>query len=97
MLRNRVLLTQVREEKVKIHTERKICVVCKGDALGFMYTCMCNTIYCENCARALINLENACWVCNRPIDPEKPVKSYEKKEEERTTEKVAQKEKMEKK
>ena len=70
--------TQVREEEVTIHRERKICVVCKGDVLGFMYTCKCDTIYCENCARALTNLENACWVCDAPFDTSKPTQPYEK-------------------
>ncbi|MEE9376479.1 MAG: tetratricopeptide repeat protein [Candidatus Lokiarchaeia archaeon] len=70
--------TQVREEEVTIHRERKICIVCKGDVLGFMYTCKCDTIYCENCARALTDLENTCWVCNAPIDTSKPIKPYEK-------------------
>jgi hypothetical protein len=70
--------TQVREEEVTIHRERKICIVCKGDVLGFMYTCKCDTIYCENCARALTDLENSCWVCNAPIDTSKPIKPYEK-------------------
>ncbi|MFX1567202.1 MAG: tetratricopeptide repeat protein [Promethearchaeota archaeon] len=70
--------TKVREEEVTIHRERKICIVCKGDVLGYMYTCKCDTVYCENCARALTDLENACWVCNAPIDMSKPIKPYEK-------------------
>ncbi len=79
LLRNRLTLTsQITEEKVTIHKARKICVVCKGDILGFMYTCSCDTIYCDNCARALIDLENVCWVCNAPIDSSKPSKSYKK-------------------
>ena len=53
-------------------------MVCKGDVLEYMYTCKCDTVYCENCARALTDLENACWVCNAPIDISKPIKSYEK-------------------
>ncbi|MCK4380817.1 MAG: tetratricopeptide repeat protein [Candidatus Lokiarchaeota archaeon] len=70
--------TQVREEEVTIHREKKICIVCKGDVLGFMFTCKCDTVYCENCARALTDLENTCWVCNAPIDKSKPIKPYEK-------------------
>jgi hypothetical protein len=27
------------------------------------------------------NLENACWVCNAPIDPSKPVKPFKKETE----------------
>jgi len=83
MLRERAALTAIiSEEKVTIHKERKICLVCKGEALGFTYICQCDAIYCDNCARALIDLENVCWVCNAPIDKSKPVKSYEKDEEE---------------
>jgi len=70
--------TQVKEEEITIHRERKICIVCKGAVLGFMYTCKCDTIYCENCARALTNLENACWLCDAPIDKSKPTQPYEK-------------------
>ena len=81
MLRKRAALTAIiSEEMVTIHKERKICLVCKGEALGFTYICQCDAIYCENCARALIDLENVCWVCNAPIDKSKPVKSYEKDE-----------------
>lgn len=69
---------QVREHKVTIHRDRKICIVCKGDVLGYMYTCKCDTIYCEKCARAVTALENACWVCNAPIDMSKPIIPYEK-------------------
>ncbi|MFX1574383.1 MAG: hypothetical protein ACFFB0_16710, partial [Promethearchaeota archaeon] len=65
------------EEEVSIHKERKVCLVCRGEVLGYMYICKCDTIYCENCARALTNLENACWVCNAPLDLSKPIKPYE--------------------
>ncbi len=83
MLRKRAALTAIiSEEKVTILKERKICLVCKGEALGFTYICECDALYCDNCARALIDLENVCWVCDTPIDKVKPVKSYEKDEEE---------------
>ncbi|MFX1572313.1 MAG: tetratricopeptide repeat protein [Promethearchaeota archaeon] len=78
MIRNRkTLLTQIFEEKVEIHKEQKICLVCKGQALGFTYICDCGAIYCENCALALSNLENICWVCDSPIDKSKPIKPYQ--------------------
>lgn len=77
LLQKRLTLTsQVKEETVTIHKDRKICLVCKGDILGFMFTCSCDTLYCENCARALTKLENLCWVCNAPIDILKPTKPY---------------------
>lgn len=68
--------TQVSEEKVAIHTEKKICLVCRGDVIKFSYICECGAIYCENCARALTNLENVCWVCETQIDSLKPIKSF---------------------
>ena len=83
MVSNRVVLARVTEEKVTVHKERKICLVCKGEIVGFMYVCECDTIYCENCTRALAELENICWVCNAPLDETKPVKPY--KEEDKNT------------
>ncbi len=68
--------TQISEETVTVHKDKKVCIVCKGEVLGFSYICKCNAIYCENCARALSDLENVCWVCNTPIDSSKPVKSF---------------------
>ncbi|MCK4382842.1 MAG: tetratricopeptide repeat protein [Candidatus Lokiarchaeota archaeon] len=68
--------TQISEETVTVHKDKKVCLVCKGEALGFTYICKCDAIYCENCARALSDLENVCWVCNTPIDRSKPVKSF---------------------
>lgn len=76
MARNRAVVAQITEEKVTVHKERKICLVCKGEIVGFMYVCDCDTIYCENCTRALAELENICWVCNAPLDDTKPVKPY---------------------
>ncbi len=76
-----VLTLQVTEEKVTIHKEKKICLVCRGEVLRFSYICECGAIYCENCARALTNLENVCWACNVPIDYSKPVKPYKEKDE----------------
>ena len=58
--------------------EKKICVVCKGKAIGFnIYICSnCETVYCQKCVRTLSNLENTCWACNVPLDPSKPTKPY---------------------
>ena len=67
----------ITEEEVTFHRERKICLVCKGKVGGFNFICPgCDALYCEHCARSLANLENACWVCNGPIDPSKPLKPY---------------------
>ncbi len=79
---NRVILTtQVTEEKVSVYKDKKICLVCKGEVIRFSYICECGVIYCENCARALTNLENVCWACDIPIDYSKPVSPYKEEEE----------------
>jgi len=80
--KNTVLRPQLAEEKVTISIETKICLVCRGEVLRFFYICECGAIYCENCARALTNLENVCWACDVQIDYSKPVEPY--KEEEKT-------------
>ncbi len=74
------LTTQVKEEKITVHRERKICIICKGKISGFMYICDCDALYCEKCARVLIDIENVCWVCNTPIDLAEPIKPYKKDE-----------------
>jgi len=81
MVQNLTMLTpQVTEEKVAIHKEIKICLVCRGEVLRYTYICECGAIYCENCARAVSNLENICWACDEPIDYLKPVKPYKEEE-----------------
>jgi tetratricopeptide (TPR) repeat protein len=93
IVKSRTILTaQIREEKVAISKERKICLVCRGEVFGFSYICKCGANYCENCARALTNLENVCWACEVPIDYLKPVKPFKDemekmKVEEKTKEK----------
>ncbi len=75
--------TQVSEEKVTVYKERKKCLVCLGDIEGFdIYICpKCDSIYCKNCAKALIEIENVCWSCESPIDKAKPVKFLKKEKE----------------
>ena len=70
------ITTQISEHKVTIHRDKKVCLVCKGEIKGYMFVCDCDAIYCENCARALTDLENVCWVCNAAIDILKPTKPY---------------------
>lgn len=69
---------QITEEEVTYYREQKICMICKGKVSGFnIFLCPnCETIYHEECARALSNAENACWVCNGPIDNSKPSKPF---------------------
>jgi len=71
-----MMKTQIVEDKVAIHKEKKICLVCRGEVLRFSYICECGAMYCENCARAVSNLENVCWACEVPIDYSKPVKPF---------------------
>ncbi len=78
---------RITEEEVSISKEKKICLVCKGKVLGITFICpKCETFYCEKCSKALIDLENACWACNAPIDKSKPSKPYKEEEEEITVE-----------
>jgi len=73
---------QITEEEVSISKEKQICLVCKGKVEGFNFICLeCKAFYCQKCAQALIQLENACWVCNSPIDKSKPVKIFKEEEE----------------
>jgi hypothetical protein len=69
---------QITEEEVTYYREQKICLVCKSKVGGFnTYICTgCDALYCENCARALSTVENACWACNEPIDKSKPSKPF---------------------
>jgi len=80
MIRNpNISAIYIRDEKVAITKETKICLICRGEVLRFSYICKCGAIYCENCARAISDLENVCWICDLPIDYSKPVKLYKNK------------------
>ena len=74
---------QITEKEVSISKEKKICIVCKGNAIGFnIYICPeCETVYCQKCANTLITMENTCWVCEKSIDQTKPSKPYQKRED----------------
>ena len=80
---------QITEEEVTYYREQKICMICKGKVAGFdIFLCpKCGTIYHENCARVLTNAENACWVCNEPIDNLKPSKPFKIEESDKSLEK----------
>ncbi|KKM08460.1 hypothetical protein LCGC14_1724220 [marine sediment metagenome] len=71
-----VKVAQVSEKSITVYKEQKKCLVCKGNIEGFnKYICShCDSVYCEHCARALIDIENVCWSCESPIDKSKPVK-----------------------
>jgi len=75
--------SKITEEEVTFHKEQKICLVCKGKVEGYnIFICRsCDVLYCQNCAQALENLENMCWVCNEPINEAKPVNLYKEEDE----------------
>jgi hypothetical protein len=75
---------KVTEEEVSVSKDKKICLVCKGKVGRVMYMCPeCNALYCIKCFTALSNLENACWVCNTPLDESMPSKPFEKEKKEK--------------
>ena len=84
---------KITEEEVTYFKEKKVCIVCKGNIEGFNnYICpKCEVLYCESCARALIDLENTCWVCDTPMDESKPTKPFKRKEVEIPIKKNSQK------
>ncbi|MHA2130686.1 MAG: hypothetical protein ACW99L_11990 [Promethearchaeota archaeon] len=89
IIRNRTILnTEIKEEKVTIHKEKKICLVCRGEVLKHSYICECGSLYCESCADAISNIENVCWACNSPIDLSKTIKLYNEGREKHIDDKV---------
>jgi hypothetical protein len=86
---------QITEEEVTYYREQKICLMCKGKVGGFnTYICTsCEALYHEDCARTLSDLENACWVCNQPIDETKPTKPFKIVEEAKIGEILAKEDK----
>jgi len=85
---------QITEEEVTYYREQKICLICKGKVAGFnIFLCPnCEALYHEDCARTLSDLENACWVCNQPIDETKPTKPFKIVEEKKIGELLAKEE-----
>ncbi|GAH31877.1 unnamed protein product, partial [marine sediment metagenome] len=73
---------EISPEEISLYHEQGICIVCKGKLGRFnVFTCpKCDVFYCKKCVEALTNLENACWVCNAPLDESKPTKPYKKVE-----------------
>ncbi|KKL77643.1 hypothetical protein LCGC14_2032840 [marine sediment metagenome] len=76
---------QLTKEDITFHKEQKICLVCKSKLGGsnLAFICLgCAVLYCEKCVQALTNVENACWVCNKPFDESKSSKPFKDTEEE---------------
>jgi hypothetical protein len=73
---------KVTEEEVTFHKEMKICLICKGKISRLSYICPgCYALYCVKCSEGMVNLENACWVCNEPFDESKPSTPFKIKED----------------
>lgn len=72
-------------EQITVYKEQKICMVCKSKATGFnIFVCpKCDSLYCQNCAKTLSDMENACWSCNKPFDESKPSTPFKKEEEDK--------------
>ncbi|MFX0104572.1 MAG: hypothetical protein ACFE75_03665 [Candidatus Hodarchaeota archaeon] len=68
-------MERVTEEEVIVYKDSHLCLVCKGNVGGFnVFICQqCKSIYCRSCAKAVIEIENACWTCENPIDISKPI------------------------
>ncbi|MFX0098663.1 MAG: hypothetical protein ACFFCS_03710 [Candidatus Hodarchaeota archaeon] len=73
----------ISDEDIKFFREQTICLVCKSKLSRFtVYLCPeCKALYCRKCAQALIGIENTCWACDAPIDPDKPFKISRAEEE----------------
>jgi parallel beta-helix repeat protein len=73
---------EITEDDITLSKEKHICLVHKGPVEGYSFICpSCGSYYCVKCLEAIKELENACWSCGHPLDPQRPVKKVEKKEE----------------
>ena len=81
--------TKISEKEVTFYREQIVCLVCKGKVEGFNFICFnCKAMYCEKCARTLIDSENACWVCNSPMDKSRLSTPFKKEEKMEKVEKL---------
>ncbi|HME53728.1 MAG TPA: hypothetical protein VKM55_15985 [Candidatus Lokiarchaeia archaeon] len=64
------LRPRIIKRKLTRFEDVKICTVHKGPIKGLTYMCPnCSSIYCTECAQALFNNNETCWVCHTPIAP----------------------------
>ncbi|MFX0155250.1 MAG: hypothetical protein ACFE9Q_12080 [Candidatus Hodarchaeota archaeon] len=86
----------ITEEELNTYREQKICLVCKSKVSRLNYVCpKCDVLYCIRCSKALIKLENVCWVCDTPIDISEHIPVLEVKELLKETDVVSDDEKIE--
>jgi len=78
-----IKMERVEQKEVTVYKDSKTCLVCKGNVEGFnVFICpQCNAIYCRKCAEAVVEIENACWTCESPIDASRPSKPFEQEKE----------------
>ncbi len=56
-------------KEIKFYRDRGLCLVCKNKISGLTYVCPnCDAWYCIKCSKALTELENVCWGCEKPIN-----------------------------
>ncbi len=56
-------------KEIKFYRDRGLCLVCKNKISGLTYICpTCDAWYCIKCSKALTDLENVCWGCEKPIN-----------------------------
>jgi hypothetical protein len=75
----------INQEDVEFYRNETLCMVCKNNLIGFkkLFICPdCKAMYCEDCAKELIKLDNMCWGCLNPIDKSQPTKPIEDVEDE---------------
>ena len=72
------------EQDLLYFREQTLCTVCRTSMTGFssIYICPeCRTLYCEKCAKELIQIDNMCWGCSGPIDDSIPIKPIKQEDE----------------
>lgn len=70
--RQRDLIT---EDDIIISKEKHTCLVHKGSIRGYSFICPeCGAFYCIKCIDAIIQIENACWSCENPLDSNQQIK-----------------------
>ncbi len=72
----------ITENDIVVSKEQHFCLVHKGPIKGFNFICPeCGTYYCLKCLEALKEIENTCWSCGKALDPSKPIKKTQEKDE----------------
>lgn len=76
---------EITEDDIAISKEKHFCIVHRGPIGGYNYICPeCGTYYCIKCLDAIIDIENSCWSCKKPLDPSKAIKSNGDKDDLKT-------------